>query len=650
MTVVRFDITERSSFSNGEVFSGYGPFERIEGKVHFRVDANASANHSIVDLKKAADENGNVEFFADFSLVTPIEQDKGSGKLLVDIPNRGNRLSSVTLQKVFALTDDDRLKPGDGFLCHQGYSYLSIGWQWDAQGPSALKLDAPIAKDRDRSGDKVKSADLKGQVLSKLQSATDRSHLALIALGQTSPSYPVHDPENTNSHCLYVKSHENDRRELVPREQWCFGKSVDGKCVPSENHIFLKEGFKRGLIYELCYQTKGAPIVGAGLLAIRDVASCLKFGDDQTLRKGGFDQVYAFGVSQTGRVLRQFLFHGLNADEKGRRVYDGMWIHIAGAQRGDFNHRFAQPTVVGSPSLGQRFPFAATSQQDLFSAKTQGLLDTLKQEHTPKIVISNTSFEYWRGDASLAHIHGDKDVPEHPATRIYHIAGTHHIGGILVDGKQLSKIEVTNLDVAMPLNVVNASPVNRALLTILDQWVAADMLPPDSIHPRLSDATAATRDAVLDQFASRKDIPMLSTEKLQHIRYQNPTPDNDLGIVEVPVDEREIYPVFVSQVNEDLNEVAGIQLPDLRHPLGVHTGWNPRALGTGAEDQAALFAGFTLFFDRDRILDHYPTEDNYLSHIRDDIAALVEQRFVLSQDRDWLLKIASDRYRAAIAS
>ena len=123
--------------------------------------------------------------------------------------------------------------------------------------------------------------------------------------------------------------------------------------------------------------------------------------------------------------------------------------------------------------------------------------------------------------------------------------------------------------------------------------------------------------------------------------------ENEAGVVELPVIENRAYPSFVSALNGDLNEVTGIRLPDLRHPLGIHSGWNPRAASTGAADQAAMFAGFTMFFSRDQILNVYADESTYLAAIDGDISVLVTERFVLEEDRDWLLKLASDRFKAA---
>jgi len=202
----------------------------------------------------------------------------------------------------------------------------------------------------------------------------------------------------------------------------------------------------------------------------------------------------------------------------------------------------------------------------------------------------------------------------------------------------------------MPLNTVATAPINRTLFMILDDWVSNDRPPPDSCHPRLDDGTAVSRQSVLADFSGQAGVTLLSPEKLQSVRYQTVKPQDEAGIVQLPVTENQTYPSFVSALGDDLNEVAGIRLPDLRHALGIHSGWNPRAESTGAADQAAMFAGFTLFFSRHKILQRYADETTYVAMINDDISALVTDRFVLEQDRDWLLKLASDRFKAATSS
>ena len=69
--------------------------------------------------------------------------------------------------------------------------------------------------------------------------------------------------------------------------------------------------------------------------------------DSAYLKHGGGDDVsllndqsrylkhsLGFGISQSGRFLRTFLYEGFNLDEQGRKVFDGIWADAGGAGRG----------------------------------------------------------------------------------------------------------------------------------------------------------------------------------------------------------------------------------------------------------------------------------------------------------------------------
>ena len=51
-------------------------------------------------------------------------------------------------------------------------------------------------------------------------------------------------------------------------------------------------------------------------------------------------------------------------------------------------------------------------------------------------MLTNTSWEYWRGDGALVHIDPDTgaDLPLDPDARAYLLAGTDHVGGLLDQG------------------------------------------------------------------------------------------------------------------------------------------------------------------------------------------------------------------------
>ena len=123
--------------------------------------------------------------------------------------------------------------------------------------------------------------------------------------------------------------------------------------MPDPTRVYLASGFTPKRIYEVVYTAKNPPLAGLGLAAIRDAVTRLKHegAPELGLDAESFDRALAFGISQSGRVLRTFLYDGFNADERDRRVFDGVLAHIAGGARGGFNTRFAQPSRSSSSYL-----------------------------------------------------------------------------------------------------------------------------------------------------------------------------------------------------------------------------------------------------------------------------------------------------------
>src|SRR5207237_769616 len=115
------------------------------------------------------------------------------------------------------------------------------------------------------------------------------------------------------------------------------------------------------------------------------------------------------GISQSGRFLRHFLYQGFNTDEAGRKVFDGLLVHTAGAGRGSFNHRFAQPSRDAHRYSSffyptDLFPFTSRPQRDAETGREDGLAARpLDPTHWPRVFYTNTGYEYWARAASLIH-------------------------------------------------------------------------------------------------------------------------------------------------------------------------------------------------------------------------------------------------------
>src|SRR5947207_15406112 len=153
--VTHVEITSRTDVLDAKPFGESGPYERVTGRVYFAVSVANSHNQRIVDLVNAVDlKNGEVEFSADFVAVRPRNAKRSNGTLLLENPNRGH---ARMLSLVDGGDEDMVHSAGDAWLLRNGFTVVALGWQWDAVGPNALRLYAPVAKDvADKKADKNK--------------------------------------------------------------------------------------------------------------------------------------------------------------------------------------------------------------------------------------------------------------------------------------------------------------------------------------------------------------------------------------------------------------------------------------------------------------------------------------------------------------
>jgi hypothetical protein len=445
---------------------------------------------------------------------------------------------------------------------------------------------------------------------------------------------------------------------VIPRAQWSFAKIEDGKVVPDASHIYLAPGFGPGKLYQVIYTTRGAPVVGLGLLTTRDIVAFLRYGTAQEDNPcaGAVQHAYAFGASQSGRYLRQFLYLGLNEDEQERPVFDGLLVHIAGGKRGgDFNQRFGQPSSTQKPSMSDLFPFTDTPQTDPETGRTDGLLERLAaKQQLPKIFLTNSSTEYWRGDASLIHtdVQGMRDVPPSTSVRIYHFTGTQHASGIL----PLTDINPRDGSRGQQrFNCVDYTPLLRAALVRLDRWVTAQEAPPPSQYPCLADGTAVPPEHTAAIFTGIPGVQFPAY--LPRVVRLDFGPEAEAGLATtLPPKMGQAYPHFVPAVDADGNEQSGIRLPDISVPLATYTGWNGRHPEMGAPDQLIGLMGATLPFAPARsereasgdprlsIEERYASKADYLERVTKAAQELVAAGYLLEEDLQTVRDQASDRY------
>ena len=663
MAMTGLEIVRREPFAGGRRFAGAGAYERIDAVAHYAVDPGHSANAGIVDLDRAErDGDGRVRFSGDATFLVPADPGRANRALLFEVPNRGNRLAMRSFNMApFDLMPTDEIPVGDGFLFERGWCIAWCGWQWDVPHPSVrLGLRAPGVPLAARVPAGRMQLRIQPDCAARAFSLTDH-HVG--SVGNHAPIAPL-DPDEPEA-VLFVREHLFDTPVRIARERWTFERGNESGSPSLPDRVALADGFEVGRIYDLVYTPAGCPVVGAGLLAVRDFAAWTR-GSADSPAAGRVDHVIAKGVSQCGRFLRTFLHAGLNRDEAGNRVFDGVHVHVAGGRRGEFNHRYGQPSVQPTPSLGHRFPFADEPQTDPRSGRREGLLDRLRAgECLPKIVYTDTSAEYWRGDAGLTHCDleagategGDVEPPAE--ARRYLFAGTQHAPGVL----PFTDRSMFGSRGANRFNAVDYRPLLRAALENLRAWIADGVEPPASVFPRASDGTAARREEVLDLLARVPGFALPRTDRLPSLAPMDLGEHAGRGVPALPARfVGEPYPSPVSAVDGDGNETGGVRMPDVSVPVATHAGFNPRHREGGGEGQILEYLGSTVPLaraaaeraaaadPRPSIAERYADREAYLAEVREAAEQLVESRYLLAGDVDLCIAIAGERYDAVAAA
>lgn len=633
--VLRVEVTTREPVLAGQPFAAAGPYERLKGRVYFTVAVHDPHNAAIVDLPRAANEHGGeVEFSADFIAFRPRDPARGNGSMLLEVPNRGRAAILTLVDGGDSTIEKDA---GDAWLLRNGYTLVSLGWQWDAASPGALRLYAPVAK---AAGGGTITGLLRGDVM--LTAARDDiplGHLITGSIGGT--EYPVADPADTRN-VLTVRDSRDVPRLLIPRSSWSFADSRGGELVANTRSLHLQGGFRPGKIYEYVYVAADPVVAGLGFAAVRDLAAYAKHGTDPVLHA---ERVYGEGISQNGRFLRDFLYEGFNADEQGRIALDGVLAHVAGAGRGSFNVRFAQPSRDSQPTSSvdfptDLFPFTDLPQVDPATGQKAGLLDRAAAAGVvPRIFLSNTSYEYWGRSAALIHVTADgrQDVVLSPQVRVYHFTGLQHFSGAFPPARGEGDLLGEHPESPLPIRFFW-----RAMISNMDAWVRAGKSPPPSRYPRLDEHNLVA----LADYAFPA-IPGVGKPHEASAAWRlDFGPEAARGVLTVQPPKRQgSFPVLVPQVDADGNEKDGVHLPQISVPLATYTGWNLRDPSIGAAGERVAFEGSFIPFPvtaaersskhdpRRAILERYAGKADYLARYGRAVDALVAERWVLPEDR-----------------
>jgi len=669
------DLKLRSTiFQDSRKFGEIGIYERLAGLVEFEIDPLSDCNLVIADIDKAPlNSNGKVEFSSDIIILRPKDPSKRNGKIFLDVVNRGRptiiRMTDVqpgpeqvpTAQNnsVFdnsnvAYSSDSFYSypeidnagpfPGDGWLLMQGYTLVFCGWQHDVlPSGDSLRLRTPIAQND--------NVPITGKVLCVYEPILPGNSMLLTSSLGNAPVnvYPAVDV-NESTATLTVRDYYFAPPQVIDREKWVFGKETDnGDIEVDPRFIYFKDGFQPGRLYEVVYTASEAMISGLGFAAIRDVVSFLRYKSEDINYPldEAVEYVFAFGASQSGRFLRHFMYLGMNTDEDSRIVFDGVHVHIAGARLIENNWRFGQPAHLSPYSPVNLFPYSDTDQIEPMTGEQDSILGRIfKSWKVPKIIYTNSSFEYWGNAAALTHLSldGSKDLEIPENVRIYLIAGTQHSAGPV----QLTNIGLRGRAVGY-LNSIDYRPFMRACIKNLDLWVTHQITPPDSLYPKVKDNTAVSRDSLRKLYNSfpGPNIPLnlLPFGRLEFPKFS----DSDSYLLLVP-EFKESYADLVSAVDDDGNEISGVRLPDVSVPLATYTGWNQ--VLESPSDIPMFLMGSTVVFPkeirsddpRESINNRYNSKDVYLQKIRYAANKLRDNHYLLDEDIEHIVEKSNERW------
>jgi len=649
--VVDLEVDRQEPFAQGQVFGTTGAYEKITGSIWIEVAPAHTTNDRVVDLALApTTTSGKVRFKTDFFLLKPVDVAKANRRLLYDVNNRGNKLALAAFNGARSNDPTTLADAGNGFLMRQGYAILWCGWNGDVMpGDNRLLIDLPIAREATSDGPRS----ITGKVYSELR-VDKPSFSEPLCWGNTKvyPTIDVNDLQAT----LTMQPHRSAPPITIPRDAWSFARAEGGRVVPDPTYLYIKDGFRPGWLYDLVYTAKDPRVSGLGAVAVRDVVSFFRYRQQDRKGRlnplaGAIDHAYVFGISQSGRFINHFLYQDFNGDEQDRIVFDGAFIDVGGTGKAIFNRRFAQITRHGSqheenlfPS--DIFPFTTVPQHDPVTGQRGDFLERPRRSgHLPRIVIMQTSTEYWGRGGSLLHtdVEGERDLLLDPNVRLYHVAGAHHLFFTPGDRAPCQH----------PLNTMNYVPLFRSLLVILDEWVADGREPPESRYPRITDSTLVDLSTYRRAFPR---IPDVTTPEACYAPLRldlGPRWENE-GIADyVPPRVGEPYRTLVPAVDADGNEIAGIRMPDVAVPLGTHVGWNQRATEFGAEGELARWLGASWPFpttpdqrQRDNdlrlsVVERYPTKRAYMAKLEQAVRQLTRDRFLLAKDAERIIGLAS---------
>lgn len=566
--ITRIEITSKAPAFEGASFGSVGSYEYLRGKAYGTLDPANPANAKLALVDKATkNADGLLEYSVDVNILRPVDPAKGNGKIFYDVVNRGNVLALGILNKG-SLTS-----PGNGFLMRQGYEIVWSGWQPEANSVTAgNKATYPIAKNSDGSPIVARSMEVFIPDSPETGAGSTQTVNGNLLTGMIAYSPAVADSAGAHVSLTVRENYDDARVTLNPSAV----KFSGDHQVTIDMSEAAGQGFDAGAIYEMVYDAKDPYVGGMGFASVRDLISFMRYqtkdsaGNENPARPGGMaiKAAYGWGLSQSGRFLKDFLYQGFHVDLDGKLVFDGITPTVASSRMTDHNRAFAQTSRwlrqhEERNYPGAEFPFTYPTMHDAISGRTDGVLALCQAaKNCPKVMHQDSDLEFWEGRASLMTTDTEGKAVEMPDNvRVYMISGQQHGPGNGTPGKSAI--------CKYPTDPVDGSPMIRALVVAMDEWVTKGIAPPPSMFPNPKDGSLQTMAQAKATWPSIPGEPFNERIALAQLGDYSTVPPT-FGAA---------YPIFVAKTDANGTPRGGIIPADLEAPLGTYIGRNFRTAG-----------------------------------------------------------------------
>lgn len=600
--VVDFEIVSQSPAYEGQSFADAGTYERIDAIATIALDPTSERARNIVGLDSVPlNDDGMVTFTAEVAILRPATG-SGSGTLFYEVVNRGRNLSFQGLNLAKAGAGFDISDPGDGFLMNRGHTVVWSGWQTHLPD-DFLNLTLPVQEG------------VTGN--SREQFIFDDTET--VSTGALTYPAASLDPAAAT---LTVRATTDDAPTTPEGLSFRY---INEQTI----EITRPEGSDGGAIYDFVYPAKDPVPAGLAFIAISDVVSFLRgsAGHEAESPLEGIDHTIAMGISQPGRLLRDFIYQGFNEDEAGAKVFDGAMPHIAGSRKTFTNYPFALPGRYSRQHEdhdfpGDQFPFTYVTMTDSLTGETDSILARCEASDTcPMLMHTDTDTEFWQGRAALVSTSPEGEALTMPDNvRLYYLPGAPHFNFWGDTAKDTATCNYSS-------NPISPAPVLRALTVAMEEWIADGVAPPDSVYPGLNGSGLVD----LEEFRMPEMVDGAPQPKFNQLRVMN----HDT----IPATEGEPYAARVPEIDEDGIAQVGIKLPYIAAPVGTYMGWNVRSDGFAAGELCSLTGSYIPFPEqpsetetRAPLSERYADERAYEEAMSEAARGLVEQRLMLDSD------------------